>query len=133
MFGCFFAATMASFVCIFLAPLAVRSKLLTVPVALFSLLTAAAAAIAAGISTGIWTVLQTELRNYAADIHIVADLGVPMFVFQWVAAGCGLGAALLQIGLMCCGTSRRKVLSGRRDSRGGWRWRTLVDEKGGPA
>jgi len=124
MFGCFFAGVMASFVSIFLVPLVVYSKLFTIPIALFSFLTTAAVVVGAGISTGIWTVLQMELKNYASEINIVADLGVPIFVFQWIAAGCAMLAMIIQIGLMCCCTSRRDVLSKHR------RNKFLADEKG---
>jgi hypothetical protein len=118
MFGCFFASVMACFVSIFLVPLVVHSKLLTVPIAIFSFMTTAAVVIGAGISTGIWTILQMELKNYASEVNIVADLGLPMFVFQWCAAGCAMIAMIIQFCLTCCGTSRRDIKIGRKKTVG---------------
>ena len=37
------------------------------------------------------------------------SIGIKMFVLMWVAAGCAMFAAIGQMGMLCCGTSRRHV------------------------
>jgi hypothetical protein len=117
MFGCFFASTITSFICIFLCPLAVYSRLTSIPIAFFALCTGLMTLIATGISTGMWVIFRNSVDTYAADIHIVASLGTKMFVFQWIATGCAVVAALGQVGMCCCGTSRRDIKTGRRVGR----------------
>lgn len=127
MFGCFFASTMCAFICIFLCPVALLSRLWTIPVGIFALLTAIAACIGAAISTAIWTILTNIITGVAAEINIVPETGRAIFAFEWIAAGCALIAALIQLGLMCCGTSRRDIKTGRRVSRGRWRQKVIAD------
>jgi len=114
MFVMFFASTFTSFLLIFLCPLAVYSRLVSIPIALFALISGLMTFIAAGISTGMWLVLKKDIIANAADIGIIPTLGKKMFILMWIAAGCSLFAALGQVGMMCCGTSRRDIKTGRR-------------------
>ncbi|MCJ1295175.1 hypothetical protein MMC34_006737 [Xylographa carneopallida] len=114
MFAMFFASTFTSFVLIFLCPLAVYSRLVSIPIALFALASGLMTFLAAGISTGMWLVLKRDILANAADLNIVPSLGAKLFVLMWIAAGCSLFAAFGQVGMMCCGTSRRDIKTGRR-------------------
>ena len=117
MFGCIFASTFSSFIAIFLCPLSVYSKLTSIPIALFTLLSALSTTIAACISTAMWTIFKKTINQYASDINIVPTIGMKMMIFVWIAAGCALFAAVGQIGMLCCGTSRRDIKTGRRVGR----------------
>ena len=117
MFVLFFASTFTSFLAIFLCPLAVYSRLVSIPIALFALLSALMTFVATGISTGMWSVFQRQLQVYGADMHVVPSIGRKMSIFTWIAAGCALFAAFGQLGMMCCGTSRRDIRTGRRVGR----------------
>ena len=57
----------------------------------------------------------------AAELNIGASLGIEMFAFMWIAAGCSLLAFIIQFGLCCCCASRRDVKTGRkRGSKKAW-------------
>ena len=117
MFVCFFASTFSSFLSIFLCPLAVYSKLVSIPVIIFTLASALCTTIGACISTALWTIFRKTVATYAADINVVPTVGMRMMAFVWIAAGCALFAAVGQIGMLCCGTSRRDIKTGRRVGR----------------
>ena len=117
MFVLFFASTFTSFLAIFLCPLAVYSRLVSIPIAFFALLSALMTLIGTGISTGMWMVFKHQLIQYAADMHVVPSVGKKMTIFTWIATGCALFAAFGQLGMTCCGTSRRDIKTGRRVGR----------------
>ena len=117
MFVCFFASTFTSFISIFLTPLAIYSRLTSIPIALFTLLSALMTLTASTIATAMWTIFKNEILNYADQLHIIPTVGQKMFIFVWVASGCSLVAALGQLGMLCCGTSRRDIKTGRRVGR----------------
>jgi len=117
MFVLFFASTFTSFLAIFLCPLAVYSRLVSIPIALFALLSALMTFIATGISTGMWMIFRHQLIEYAADMQVIPSVGQKMTIFTWIASGCALFAAIGQLGMMCCGTSRRDIKTGRRVGR----------------
>ena len=77
--------------------------------------------VGAGISTGMWYLFKHYIKVYAEDINITADVGKLMEAFEWIAAGSALFGALFLMGLMCCGTSRRDIKTGRRISRSRYR------------
>ena len=114
MFGFFLTATLTSFISIFLAPLSLYSRLGAIPIATFCLFTALLSGIAAAISTAMWTIFKNAVVDNGASIGITAEVGLKMFVFQWIAAGCAIIAAIFQCGLCCCCTSRRDVKTGRK-------------------
>ena len=109
LFICFFASTFSSFLSIFLCPLATYSRLVSIPIALFTFLSSLMTVIGAILATSIWCVFKREIIRYQSEVYIVPTIGVKMFVFMWVAAGCALLAAVGQLGMLCCGTSRRDV------------------------
>ena len=117
MFGMFFATTISSFILMFLTPTAVYSKASSIPVAMFAFLSGLCTLIGAGISAGIWTILRNQLNTYTGDINIVPSIGTKMMIFAFVAGGCALIGGIGQLGLTCCGTSRRDVKTGRRVGR----------------
>jgi chromate transport protein ChrA len=117
MFVCFFATTFTSFLLIFLCPLAVYSKLTSIPIAIFSLISALMTTIGTIIATAMWSIFKKEIASYQSEINIVPTVGRKMYVFIWIATGCSLLAAVGQIGMLCCGTSRRDIKSGRRVGR----------------
>ena len=117
MFAMFFASTFTSFLCIFLCPLAIYSRLVSIPIALFALISALMTFIATTISTAMWLILKHQINTTAATMNIVPSIGKKMFIFMWIAAGCALFAAFGQLGMMCCGTSRRDVKTGRKVGR----------------
>jgi len=65
------------------------------------------------------------------EINIGATLGIKMFVFMWIAAGCAILAFLIQLGECCCCASRRDVRTGRkRGSKKAWNTETVgISEK----
>ena len=117
MFGMFFATTISSFILIFLTPTAIYSKASSIPVAMFAFLSGLCTLIGAGISAGMWTILRNQLNTYTGDINIVASIGTKMMIFAFIAGGCAFIAGIGQLGLTCCGTSRRDVKTGRRVGR----------------
>lgn len=117
MFGMFFATTFSSFICVFLCPLAVYSKLSSIPIAFFALLSGLCTLIASCISAGMWTIFKNTILQYGSDLNLVPTIGTKMVVFGFIAAGCSMFAALGQLGLLCCGTSRRDIKTGRRVGR----------------
>ena len=117
MFLAFFVTTFTSLLCVFLCPLAVYSRLSSIPIAIFALLSALSTAIGACISAGMWTIFRNTINGYGGDLHIVPTVGTNMLVLESVAGGCALFAAFGQLAMMCCGTSRRDVKTGRRVGR----------------
>ncbi|KAI4144166.1 MAG: hypothetical protein LQ340_006755 [Diploschistes diacapsis] len=117
MFLGFFCTTFSSLVCVFLCPLSVYSRLSSIPIALFALLSGLCTAIAACISAGIWTIFRNTINQYAGDMDMYPTVGTKMLVLTCIAGGCALLAAFGQLGLMCCGTSRRDIKTGRRVGR----------------
>ena len=114
MFVCFFASIFTSFLTIFLAPLAIYSRLTSIPIAIFALLSALLTTVGAVISTAMWTIFHNEIVKVQDQIDIVPTIGREMFIFTWIAAGCALLGAIGQLGMLCCGTSRRDVKTGRK-------------------
>jgi len=117
MFVFFFASTFTSFILVFLCPLAVYSRLTSIPIGFFALCSGLMTFLGTGISTGIWLVFKHQLNTYAPDMNIVPTVGLKMFIFMWIAAGFALIGGLGQAGMCCCGTSRRDIKTGRRVGR----------------
>ena len=117
MFLCFFGGLFAALLSIFLCPLAVYSRLASIPVALVSLATGLGTLIAAAISSAMWAILRRNILDSSPDLNITAEVGTKMAVFAWSAAACTMVAAFGQLFLLCCGTSRRDIKTGRRVGR----------------
>ena len=128
MFGCFFATTLASFAAVFLAPMAVYSRLASIPIAIFVTLTALATLVAAATASAMWAVLRRSVNEAAGDLSVVPTVGTKMAILSWVAAGLTLLAAFGQLCLMCCGTSRRDIKTGRRVGRRQRQEKVAVEE-----
>lgn len=117
MFGTFFAGTILSFVMIFLSPLALYSRLLTIVIGILSLLTSLCVIVGAVISTVMWNIFTSVINNNAAGLGLEPIVGLQPFIFMWIAAGCALIAAITQLSLMCCCTSRRDVKLGKKNAK----------------
>lgn len=113
MFGLFLTGACLSFVLIFILPLAVYSRWLTLFIMIFTLLNAIFIVVASVIGTAISVIFQHALESYQ-DLNISATIGKKMFVFMWVASIFAFLAWIIQLCLCCCCTSRRDVKKGRR-------------------
>lgn len=108
MFGLFLAGACISFLMIFITPLAIFSKLASIPVAILTFLAALCVVVACVLATVIFVIMRNAVRAQT-EIHIGAEIGVEMFVFMWIAGGAALLAFLIQLCLLCCCRSRRKA------------------------
>ncbi len=107
MFGLFLTGAVLDFVMIFVAPLALYSKLVSIPVFLLTFAAALCTTAAAVLGTAIFVIFQNAARAQT-DLNIGAAIGDKMFAFMWIAAGFSLFAFLIQLFLLCCCRSRRK-------------------------
>jgi hypothetical protein len=118
MFGFFITSTVLTFVMIFLSPLALRSRWLSMPLAIAALLTMIMVVTASIIGSVISFVFK-----YAAEaqssLNISADVGTEMLVFTWLASGLAVWAFTIHAGLGCCCVSERDLKTGRREVRDG--------------
>lgn len=62
-------------------------------------------------------IFKRVIKCAEADVNIVSELGVRMFVFMWIASGCSVVAWVVQVGLCCCCASRRDVRLGKKRGR----------------
>jgi len=108
MFALFLTGACTSFVSIFLCPLAVKSKLLSIPLVIFTFLASLTTIVATVLATAIFVIFRNAARAQT-QLNLGADIGVKMFVFMWIAAGAALVAWVLQLFMMCCCRSRRKA------------------------
>lgn len=116
MFAFFLAGTILAFVMVFLSPVAIFSRWVSLPMALLSsmtfLLIFAASVIASVISF---------IFKYAATaqstLNIEASVGIRMFVFMWIATGFAFIGFVLHAGMGCCCTSRRDLKTGKKPMR----------------
>ncbi|KIW05138.1 uncharacterized protein PV09_03689 [Verruconis gallopava] len=108
MFGLFLTAVVLDFVMIFITPLALYSKLLSLPIAIFSFLSALVTTVAAILGTVIFVIFRNAARAQT-NLNIGANIGSEMFAFMWIAAGFSLFSFLIQMSLLCCCRSRRKA------------------------
>ncbi|KAL1852975.1 hypothetical protein Plec18167_005631 [Paecilomyces lecythidis] len=142
MFGLFIAGTVLSFVAIFLAPLAVSSRppqsisadprkndevhvhhrpsfifLRSLPMLIFTFLTALFTIVASVISTVMWSIFRNVFMSNAVDLNIKAYLGTRMLVFMWIASALTLIGFIVQLFSCCCACcggrkARRQLKSG---------------------
>ena len=116
MFALFLTGACLSFVMIFITPLAIYSKLASIPVTILTFLATLTTTVAAVLGTAIFVIFRNAARAQT-DINLGAEIGVEMFAFMWVAAGASLFAFLIQFCLLCCCRSRRKARKEFRKSR----------------
>jgi hypothetical protein len=123
MFVAFLVGIIATFSCIFFAPMGFSKKprwqhkarrifLRQLPITILTFV----ALIFTGGGALIATIMFVIFRNTfssAADLNIEANLGTPMLAFMWIAVGFNLIGFFVQIGTccgVCCCTGRRKAL-----------------------
>lgn len=131
MFGLYIVSAVLIFLSIFLAPLAVSSRppqsisahpqeneinhphrrrnfvcCRSVPLCIFTFLTALATVIASAIATALYAIFAHVFVSQEADLNIGAELGKPILAFTWIAAGCTLIGFIVQVAsccAACCG------------------------------
>lgn len=117
MFALFLTGAPLSFLCIFLTPLSIYSRLLTFPIALLSFLAALTTTAASIIATALFIIFRNVITSQGAEINIQASVGTKMFAFMWVAAAGAIVGWLVQMGMCCCCASRRDVKRGKKVGR----------------
>ena len=125
MFGLFLTAAPLNFILIFLQPLSIYTRWLTLPVSILNFLGALCVTVAAVIATVLFIIFKNVITS-ATQLNIGASLGLEMFVFMWIAAGSAILACLVQMGMCCCCASRRDVRRGKkRGSKKVWNTETV--------
>jgi hypothetical protein len=114
MFGLFLTGLVLDFVVLFLLPLSVFTRWLSLPLALLTLVAALTTTVATAIATAMFLIMRMVITGGATQLNIRAEIGIPMFVFMWIAAGCSIVAFAVQAGMCCCCASRRDVRKGRK-------------------
>jgi hypothetical protein len=129
MFGLFLTAACLNFVLIFIVPLAVYTRWINFPIAIFVFLGALCMTGAAIIATVMFIIFQMAITQ-ATQLNIRANIGVEMFAFMWVAAAASIVAWLIHMSMCCCCASRRDVRTGRKMGRKGvWRMERVPEEE----
>lgn len=113
MFGLFLTGACLSFIMMFIVPLSVYSRWATLPITIFTFITALVTTVATVIATVMFIIMQNAITS-ATQLNIGATIGVEMFAFMWIAAGTAILAFIIQIGMCCCCASRRDVRTGRK-------------------
>lgn len=130
MFGLFLSGACLSFVMIFLTPLSVLSRRITILIGFLTFLAALLVTVGSVIATILFVLFQRAATS-VTELNIGASLGIKMFVFMWIASGASIIAWLIQTGLCCCCASRRDVRLGKKKgSKKAWETETVgVSEK----
>lgn len=122
MFACFMVGIVLSFLCLLITPMGFSKKprwshkakrifLRSLPITILTfgaLLFTAAGAI---IATVMFLIFRNTFES-AADLNILAKLGVEMLAFEWVAVAFTLIGFIMQIGTccgVCCCTGKRRA------------------------
>jgi hypothetical protein len=113
MFGLFLTGTCLTAVLIFLMPLSLFTRWLTLPVAILAFFNALFVTVASVIATVMFVIFRNTITG-VAELNIGAELGISIFVFMWIASAGTIFAWLVQMGLFCCCASRRDVKTGRK-------------------
>ncbi|KAI5359779.1 hypothetical protein Slin14017_G093400 [Septoria linicola] len=113
MFGLFLTGICLDFIVMFLLPLSVFTRWLSLPLSIITFLAALLTTAASIIATVMFIIMQNVITG-ATELNIRASIGTQMFVFMWIAAGASVIAFIIQMGMCCCCASRRDVRSGRR-------------------
>ena len=143
MFALFLVGAVLTFIMIFIVPLAVYSRWASLPIVIFTFITALMTTVsrhpqpslgkthplthicfvqvATVVATVMFIIMQNAVTS-ATELNIGASLGIHMFAFMWIAAGTAILAFVIQLGMCCCCASRRDVKTGRkRGSKAAWR------------
>ncbi|KAF1839223.1 integral membrane protein [Decorospora gaudefroyi] len=113
MFGLFLTGTVLSFVLIFVMPISIYTRWLTLVVAILAFLNAIFVTVGSVIATVMFIIFRNTIGS-VAELNISAEIGTTMFAFMWVASAFAIFAWLVQMGLCCCCASRRDVKKGRK-------------------
>jgi hypothetical protein len=113
MFGLFLTGTVLSFVLIFLMPLSIYTRWLTLLVAILAFLNALFVTVATVLATVMFIIFRNTIGG-VAELNIEAKIGVSLFAFMWVASAFSIFAWIVQMGLCCCCASRRDVKKGKK-------------------
>jgi len=112
-FGLFLTATVLSFVLIFVMPISIYTRWLTLVVAILAFLNALFVTVASVIATVMFIIFRNTIGG-VAELNISAEIGTTLFAFMWVASAFAIFAWLVQMGLCCCCASRRDVKKGKK-------------------
>lgn len=113
MFGLFLTGTVLSFVLIFVMPISIFTRWLTLPVAILAFLNALFVTVGAVLATVMFIIFRNVITG-VSELNIGAKIGTTMFAFMWVASAMTIFAWIVQMSLCCCCASRRDVKSGRK-------------------
>jgi len=116
MFAFYLTGACLSFVLIFILPLSVYSRWVTFFVIIFAGLNALFITVASIVGTAISVVFKRALESYH-ELNIGAIIGKKMLAFVWIASAFAIFAWIIQTCLLCCCTSRRDIMKGRRRGR----------------
>ena len=123
MFAAFLAGIIATFLCMFFAPMGFSKKprwqhkakrifLRQLPITILTFIALLGTAAGALIATIMFVIFRNTFSS-AAELNIEANLGTPMLAFMWIAVGFNLIGFFVQIGTccgLCCCTGKRKAL-----------------------
>lgn len=113
MFGLFLSGICLDFLVIFLLPLSVFTRWLSLPLALITFLAALLTTVASVIATVMFIIMRNVITG-ATELNIRANIGTQMFVFMWIASAASIFAWGIQMGMCCCCASRRDVRRGKK-------------------
>lgn len=101
MFVCYFVGISFQAVVAVLGWFGTVSKRNTMIIGIMSFVAGFSTCIAAVVSTVLYCVFMTVFQS-APEFNIRANLGEPMFVCVWMAAGCALVSTLINLAACCC-------------------------------
>lgn len=116
MFAFFLAGTILAFVMVFLSPIAIFSRWVSLPMAFISSMTfflIFAGSVIASVISFVFKYAATA----QSTLNIHAYVGIRMFVFMWIATGFAFIGFVLHAGMGCCCTSRRDLKTGKKPMR----------------
>lgn len=113
MFGLFLAGACLTALMIFLVPLSVYTRWLTLPISIFTFLAALFTTVGTVIATVMFIIMKDTVTQ-VEQINLDSNLGIRMWVLMWIASATAILAWLIQFGLCCCCASRRDVKKGKK-------------------
>ncbi|KAF1811131.1 hypothetical protein P152DRAFT_80164 [Eremomyces bilateralis CBS 781.70] len=113
MFALFLFGTVVTFVMIFLVPLTVYSRWVSLVIGTLTVISMVAVVVASVVATVMFIIFRNSITQ-VAELNIDAEIGKKMFALMWIASAFSVIAALIQMGLCCCCASRRDVKTGRK-------------------
>lgn len=113
MFGLFLTGACLDFVLMFLLPLSVYTRWMSLPLSILSFFNALIIIVAVVIATVMFIIFRDAITS-ATQLNIKANIGVEMFAFMWIAAGTALISFIIQMGMCCCCASRRDIRLGKK-------------------